>query len=82
MSLNIKDPEAHRLARAIARETGETMTRAVIEALRERHQRLQQNRGRATAEEILAIGQACAALLTETPLEHGELLYDEAGLPK
>ncbi|MGH8163499.1 MAG: type II toxin-antitoxin system VapB family antitoxin, partial [Rhodanobacteraceae bacterium] len=25
-SLNVKDPEAHRLAAAIARETGETLT--------------------------------------------------------
>ena len=29
MSLNVKDPEAHRLAQAIAQETGETITRAV-----------------------------------------------------
>ena len=29
MSLNVKDPEAHRLAQAIAQATGETMTRAV-----------------------------------------------------
>ena len=33
-SLNVKDPEAHRLARAIAQETGETLTHAVTEALR------------------------------------------------
>ena len=26
-SLNVKDPEAHRLAQAIAKATGETMTR-------------------------------------------------------
>ena len=36
MSLNIKDPEAHRLAQEIARATGETMTRVVTEALRDR----------------------------------------------
>lgn len=35
MSLNVKDAEAHELARALAKETGETMTRAVTEALRE-----------------------------------------------
>jgi len=40
MSLNVKDPEAHRLAQARAQETGETLTRAVTEALRERYQRL------------------------------------------
>jgi antitoxin VapB len=39
-SLNIKDPEAHRLAAAIALETGETMTHVVTEALRERFERL------------------------------------------
>jgi len=36
LTLNIKDPEAHKLARALARETGETMTTAVTEALRQR----------------------------------------------
>ena len=35
MSLNIKDPEAHKLARELADETGETMTQAVTDALRE-----------------------------------------------
>ena len=46
MSLNVKDPEAHRLAQAIAQATGETMTRAVTEALRERYERLQETRSR------------------------------------
>ena len=36
MSLNIKDPEAHKLAQQLATETGETMTSAVIQAIRER----------------------------------------------
>jgi hypothetical protein len=34
-SLNIKNPEAHRLATAITKETGETLTRVLIEALRD-----------------------------------------------
>lgn len=33
--MNIKDPEAHRLAEAIARATGESMTRVVVGALRQ-----------------------------------------------
>jgi antitoxin VapB len=37
MSLNFKDPEAHRLSQAIAKATGQTLTRAVTEALRERY---------------------------------------------
>jgi antitoxin VapB len=40
MALNIRDPEAQRLARDLARRTGETMTQAVIKALQERLERL------------------------------------------
>ena len=36
MPLSIKDPEADRLARAVAARTGETLTQAVINALRDR----------------------------------------------
>jgi len=36
MSLNIKNEEAHRLARELANRNGETVTMAVIIALRER----------------------------------------------
>jgi len=83
MSLNIKDPEAHRLAQAVAKATGETMTRAVTIALRERLERLQENKNKVSAEELLAIGRSCAGLLTERPADHGESwLYDEHGLPR
>ena len=36
MPLSIKNPDADRLARALAQRTGETLTEAVIKALRER----------------------------------------------
>jgi antitoxin VapB len=36
MALSLKDPEADRLAREVAARTGETLTTAVIVALRER----------------------------------------------
>lgn len=39
MALNIKDPEADRLARKLAAQTGETVTEAVVKALRERSKR-------------------------------------------
>ncbi|MCH7942513.1 MAG: type II toxin-antitoxin system VapB family antitoxin, partial [Proteobacteria bacterium] len=39
MALNIKDPEADRLARELAGLTGETITRTVTIALRERLKR-------------------------------------------
>ena len=37
--LNIKDPEAYRLARALADRSGETLTQVVVLALRERYER-------------------------------------------
>jgi len=82
MSLNIKDPEAHRLAKAVADATGETMTRAVTQALRERLERLEKRKGKASFEELMAIADSCAALVNRPYLDHAELLYDEHGLPK
>jgi antitoxin VapB len=82
MSLNVKDPEAHRLAQAIAKETGETLTRAVTESLRERYERLQRRRGKATVEELRAIAKRASAHVKRPYLDHAELLYDEHGLPK
>jgi antitoxin VapB len=83
MSLNIKDPEAHQLAQSLARETGESMTRAVTVALRERLQRVrQQRRADATAAELLSIGRRCAASLKGKPVDHATLLYDDRGVPK
>ena len=81
-SLNVKDPEAHRLAEAIARETGETMTRAVTEALRERYERLQRRASKASIEELSVIAQRAAAHVKRPYLDHAELLYDKHGLPK
>ncbi len=82
MSLNVKDPEAHRLAQAIAQETGETMTRAVTEALRERYERLQRSRAKASVEELCAIAKRAASHVKRPYLDHAELLYDRHGLPK
>jgi len=81
-SLNIKDPEAHRLAAAIAQETGETMTHVVTEALRERFERLPSRQGKAGLEELRAIAKRAAAQVKRPYLDHAEYLYDERGLPK
>ena len=82
MTLNIKDPEAHRLAQAIAKATGETMTRAVTEALRQRYERLKRHRGKASVEELLAIAKRASAQVKRPYLGHAEFLYDERGLPR
>ncbi len=83
MSLNIKDPEAHKLAQRLANETGETMTRAVTLALREKLSRVRRaKRSRATAEELRAIARRFRSHLKGPVKDHGSLLYDGNGLPK
>jgi antitoxin VapB len=81
-SLNVKDPEAHRLAQAIAQETGETITRAVTESLRERYERLHKRNAETLAADIRAIADRSAAHIKGPYLDHAEYLYDERGLPK
>ena len=85
MALNIKNEKTCQLARDLAELTGETMTGAITVALRERLERERQRRGADTlARDLRAIGQRCASLLGPGPsaAEHGDLLYDERGLPK
>jgi len=84
MSLNIKNKEAHRLARELAKRTGENMTTAVTEAVRERLDRVRHEQQARLADRLLAIGKDCAARLQEPfrSADHAELLYDERGLPK
>ncbi|MGB8365359.1 MAG: type II toxin-antitoxin system VapB family antitoxin [Rhizomicrobium sp.] len=82
MSLNIKNEEAHTLAQEIAALTGESLTAAVTEALRERLHRLQR---KGMAERLMAIGRDCAARLNAPGKKMMEIddLYDEkTGLPK
>jgi antitoxin VapB len=82
MSLTIKSEKTQRLARELARETGESLTVAVTEAIRERLDRVRSTDG--MAERILNIGRECAAHFKEPykSIDHGELLYDEKGMPK
>jgi antitoxin VapB len=81
--LNIKDPEAHALARELAELTGESLTRAVTEALRERLARVYRvQRPEDMVADLLAIGRRCAATLRGKPVDHAALLYDDRGLPR
>ncbi|PTL36577.1 transcription factor [Candidatus Methylomirabilis limnetica] len=83
MTLNIKDPATHTLAQILAKETGETMTHAVTEAIRERLERIRrQRKPDATVADLLAIGRRCASTLKGRPVDHGALLYDERGVPR
>jgi antitoxin VapB len=84
MSLNIKDEKTHRMARQLAKLTGESMTAAVGLAVRERLERVRAKRGTGLAERLLKIGRETAPLFKEPyrSMDHGDLLYDENGLPK
>ncbi len=84
MALNIKYIEAEKLARKLSELTGESLTVAVTEAIRERLQRLQSMQEAGLAERLIRIGKECALHLDEAALltDHGELLFDERGLPR
>jgi antitoxin VapB len=84
MALNIKSDEAHKLAKQLAELTGESLTNAVIEAVRERLARVRGSSKPELAERLLQIGKECAAHIKEPyrSIDHGELLYDEKGLPR
>lgn len=80
MSLNIKNEETHRLAQELAALTGESMSAAVTEAVREKLARIKSG---SIKEKIAKIRREVAKELKGKPLpDHAELLYDERGLPK
>ena len=79
--LNIKDPEAHRLARELAELEGVSMTHAVTQALREalnEHARRRSLR-RQILEGLVASARSTGAASDRDPTDD---LYDpETGLP-
>ena len=81
MTLNIKNPEASRLAKEIAEQTGESITTVVTESLRERLARLSQ---RKLAERLMGIGEQFSSRMSEETrkLDVDKFLYDDSGLPK
>ena len=84
MALNIENPETEQLIQALASVTGESLTGAVTQAVRERLERIRTQRELPLAEQLLEIGRRSAPHLNG-PLahqEHGDLLYGEDGLPR
>lgn len=85
MGLNIKNEETCRLASEVARLTNTTKTGAVTQALRERLERETKRRGmEARLRAMRRSAEQCAALMgpQASSEQHGDLLYDERGLPK
>jgi antitoxin VapB len=84
MSLNIKNPHTHALARELAALTGENVTAAVTVAIEERLQRIRRRGEKRLSERLMEIGRDSAAHFREPyrSMDHGDFLYDEGGLPK
>lgn len=75
MALGIKNEITERLAREVAAQTGESLTRAITVSLEERLERL---KGRRTApdlvQELLAISRRCAAMPDLSTQDADEIL--------
>jgi antitoxin VapB len=85
VGLNIKNAETERLIRELAAIEGESLTDAVTLAVRERLERLKHEQGRdGRLARMKAIAEEIAAGLQEPykSMDHGDLLYDDVGLPK
>jgi antitoxin VapB len=85
VSLNLKNPETERLARELARKTGENLTVAVTIALRERLERQSPNLRAGLAAWLKEISSETAPLMDDgrSSKELMDELYDEkTGLPK
>lgn len=81
MALNIKNAETYRLIRELAEATGESMTQAVTTAVRERLERV---RSDFDVAEVMELARQIRAHLPPDffDVEHGDVLYDDEGLPR
>jgi antitoxin VapB len=84
MPLSIRNSEVERLARSLSRLTGEGLTQTILEALRERHQRIRAAREQEQLfEDLRDIARRTAALPMLDQRSPDEIIgYDEDGLPK
>jgi antitoxin VapB len=85
MSLNIKNEETEKLARDLARKTGESLTLAVTNAIKFKLEALEkEQKSEDRLEWLRKLTERTAPLLKDLPPSHkiGDLLYDkETGLP-
>lgn len=83
MALSIKSDEADRLARKLAAETGESLTEAVVVALKERLEREQARRGARISARLRRLQADVAALPVLDSRPADEILgYGPEGLPR
>lgn len=83
MALNIKNPEADRLARELAELTGESITDSVIAAMKDRIARERARRGHdALRQDVRRIRERYRGLPVLDDRAADDLIgYDDAGLP-
>ena len=80
MALSVKNEEADRLARDLAKMTGESLTEAVVVALRERLDRERTRRD--LVRRVTRLAVEVSALPVLDARSRDEMIgYDEAGLP-
>lgn len=84
MPLSIRSPEVEKLARALARLTGENLTETILGSLRERYDRVRAGRTRGRlVEDLSAIARRTSELPKLDGRSADEILgYDEGGLPR
>ncbi len=83
MALSLKDAETDRLAREVAKLTGESLTEAVRKALAERLERERRKRGgtKGLAERLDELAKECAALPNYDTRSPDEIIgYDDKGM--
>jgi antitoxin VapB len=83
MPISIRNPKTETLARAVARETGVSITEAITLALEERLQRVRGSRVAADlVSEMMEISGRCSSLPTLDTRTDGEILgYGSDGAP-
>jgi len=83
MALSIKKHETERLARLVAKQTGESLTDAIEQALKERLERLhRRQRAAVLVEQMHEMARRVKALPVLDERSPDEILgYDETGLP-
>lgn len=81
VQLNIKSAKARRLAEQLSEVTGESITEAVTVALDQRLRSLDKRQRRLELDKIL-LGSRMRWKGAMLSLDHGDLLYDEFGLPR
>jgi len=82
VAISIKDPETDRLARALAAATGETITDAIRNALRDRLEREQQRTAPSVVAQVRRIQERIARLPVLDPRTANEIIgYDDDGAP-